>query len=223
MAELKDLVQFALDKQPSKFKDAFGELVTARVVDRVDELKAEVAANMFGEAPVSDDDDFEDVDDELIDDEDLEQVDFDEEDIDLEDVDEDDLPEDDDEYVEDEDDIVFDEDEFDDVEESFKAEGIEAIKEETSHYFDSQETRSTSKGLALGVKDRKTGKIAGYLHVGPKVNAQGKRSIFGGHHKMSYSQITKWSPGYGMDHDLGVQKFHGPNLEKQISDIHAKG
>ena len=80
MAELKDLVQFALDKQPSKFKDAFGDLLSQRVVDRVEELKAEVAANMFGEAPEEDEDDIEDEDLEFSD-EDLELTDEDEENL----------------------------------------------------------------------------------------------------------------------------------------------
>jgi hypothetical protein len=91
MAELKDLVQFALDKQPSKFKDAFNDLVSQRVVNVVDELKSEISANMFGESP-EDEDDIEDLDDtdlDDLDDEDLDGlIDFDDEDV-LSDDDED--------------------------------------------------------------------------------------------------------------------------------------
>jgi len=115
MAELKDLVQFALDKQPSKFKDAFGDLLSQRVVDRVEELKAEVAANMFGEAP-EDEDVIEDFEDEEIefDDEDLELTDEDEENLFADfDLDDDDMPVDDDDIeFEDDDDLnIEDEDE----------------------------------------------------------------------------------------------------------------
>jgi hypothetical protein len=127
MAELKDLVQFALDKQPSKFKDAFGDLLSQRVVDRVEELKAEVAANMFGEAP-EDEDDIEDLDDEEIefDDEDLELTDEDEENLFADfDLDDEDMPVDDDDIEFEEDDDLNIEDEDED---SFNEEGP-AVKE----------------------------------------------------------------------------------------------
>lgn len=83
MPELKDLVQFALDKQPSKFKDAFDDLLSQRVVDKVDELKGEISANMFGEGPENDEDDIEDMDDIVDDEEDFIPDDEDLEDIDL--------------------------------------------------------------------------------------------------------------------------------------------
>lgn len=123
MAELKDLVQFALDKQPSKFKDAFGDLLSQRVVDRVEELKAEVAANMFGEAPEEDEDDIEDLDDEDLEfsDEDLELTDEDEENLFADfDLDDEDMPEDDDDIAFEDDDDLNIEDEDDD---SFNEEG----------------------------------------------------------------------------------------------------
>lgn len=120
MAELKDLVQFALDKQPSKFKDAFGDLLSQRVVDRVEELKAEVAANMFGEAPEEDEDDIEDEDLEFSD-EDLELTDEDEENLFADfDLDDEDMPEDDDDIAFEDDDDLNIEDEDDD---SFNEEG----------------------------------------------------------------------------------------------------
>lgn len=118
MPELKDLVQFALDKQPSKFKDAFGELLSNRVVDKVEELKAEISANMFGEAPETDDDEDED---DIVDLDDEDELVYDDDDLPLED-DEDLLAdfdlEDDELPLDDSEELDFDDDD-EEVEEGF--------------------------------------------------------------------------------------------------------
>lgn len=233
MPELKDLVQFALDKQPAKFKETFGDLLSQRVVDRVEELKAEISANMFGESPEDDDEDIdydsESDDDDYVDDEDDSFVD----DIELDDVELDDLIHFDDEDLDAEgfDDEGFDDEDMeeevdlvDEDDESFLEEIVDAIKEDTNntHWIDSRETRPKSGGgVTLGVKERTTGRISGYIHVGPKVDKSGKKSMFGSYHKMTYSQITKGATsGFGIDHDLGVRKFNQSDLENTVSIIH---
>jgi len=148
-AELKDLVQFAIDKQPSKFKDAFEELLAQRVVNNVDELKAEIQANMFGESPEDDEDDMEDLDSD-------DDVDYEDEDVDdIVDISDDELEDlinfdDEDEDLDDEDGVDFDEDE-----DSFNEELVDAIKEDTksTHRLDSQETRpAKGGGITIGVR-----------------------------------------------------------------------
>lgn len=232
MADLKDLVQFALDKQPSKFKDAFGELVSQRVVDKVEELKGEISANMFGEAPESDDeedmiDDIEDEDDVPFDDEDLDDVLADDEDLDglIDfDLDDEDMPEDEEEELnfDDEDEDEFEE-ETDEDDESFNEERVEALEEDTTHRLDPMEVRDGSGGTrSIGVRDKTSNRITGYVHVGPKVDSSGKKSMFGNHHKMTYARIGR---GPGLDnheHDLGVRKFSTKDLESSVTDIHAK-
>lgn len=229
MPELKDLVQYALDKQPAKFKETFGDLLSQRVVDRVEELKAEISANMFGEAPEDEDDvdfDPDSDEDDYGDDDDDSFVD----DIDLDDAELDDLIHFDDEDLLGDDEDLDDEDMEEEVDlvdeddESFFEEIVDAIKEDTNntHWIDSQETRPRKGGgVTLGVKERSTGRISGIIHVGPKVDKTGKKSMFGSHHKMTYSQITKGATsGYGIDHDLGVRKFSQSDLEKTVSNIH---
>lgn len=141
MAELKDLVQFALDKQPSKFKDAFNDLVSQRVVNTVDELKSEISANMFGESPEDDDEDLAD-DEDSFDDEDLDDIVDDLDDEDLDGL----IEFDDEDMLDDDEDVDFDDE---DIEESFNEENSEAYKEAVTESSEMRKLRKKNNDMAV--------------------------------------------------------------------------
>lgn len=67
MAELSDLINFALDKNPVDFATAFNEIVTARCADAVDAKRVDLATSVYGQPEEDEWDittDLEDLDDE---------------------------------------------------------------------------------------------------------------------------------------------------------------
>lgn len=104
MADIDDLINTAVDQQPTAFANAFDELMRDRIAGRIDDEKIGYAQQMFQ----TDEDDSDDIDIDLSDDDDLDIDDFDEEDFDIDDdefEDEDfDLELDDSDLEEDEDD-----------------------------------------------------------------------------------------------------------------------
>lgn len=95
MSDLKSLVRFALEKQPTNFKESFDEILSDRVLNTLAEAKELIAANLFSEGDEDedmdlDDSDVDEDDDEFdIDDLDIEDIDIEDlEDLDLEDEDE---------------------------------------------------------------------------------------------------------------------------------------
>lgn len=45
--EITDLLVHAIEKRPNEFQDAFNDLLTQRITDRLEAAKQEVAANYF--------------------------------------------------------------------------------------------------------------------------------------------------------------------------------
>lgn len=97
MADIEDLINYSMNQQPTKFASAFDEIMGQKAVAAIDDMRINVAQNMFAtEDDVDDEDDFDLDDDDLdlddedldIDDDDLEDIDWDEdEDEDLDDED----------------------------------------------------------------------------------------------------------------------------------------
>ena len=98
MADIEDLINYSMNQQPTKFASAFDEIMGQKAVAAIDDMRINVAQNMFAtEDDVDDDEDDFDLDD---DDLDLDDEDLDIDDEDLEDIDWD---EDEDEDLDDED------------------------------------------------------------------------------------------------------------------------
>ena len=97
MADIDDLLNFSMSQQPTKFASAFDDIMGQKATAAIDDMRINVAQNMFGtdEDSIEDDDDFDLDDDDLdlddddleIDDEDFEDIDWDEDDFDLDDED----------------------------------------------------------------------------------------------------------------------------------------
>lgn len=54
MAEISDLIDFAVNKNPVEFASAFDEIVRGRVVDAIENRRIEMAASLYGEADDTD-------------------------------------------------------------------------------------------------------------------------------------------------------------------------
>lgn len=53
MAEIADLINFALEKNPVEFAEAFNSIVQARAVDAIEARKIEMASSLYSEADES--------------------------------------------------------------------------------------------------------------------------------------------------------------------------
>jgi hypothetical protein len=84
--DTKELLKHALEEQPASFKQKFDEIMLSLVVDKVDEVKDQMASAAFEEdADEPEEDDIEEDDDFDVDDIDLDDFEFDDEDLDLDD------------------------------------------------------------------------------------------------------------------------------------------
>jgi hypothetical protein len=61
--DLNDLLLHAIEQKPTEFKDAFNDLLTQRISDRLDQAKQEVAANYFMQDQGDEQDEAEEVSD----------------------------------------------------------------------------------------------------------------------------------------------------------------
>jgi hypothetical protein len=82
MTDTTDLIGLAIDKNPVDFADVIDTLLRQKAVDALDIKKAELANNIYGEAP-EENTDFEDDDTIDIGDIDLDDIDLDLDDLDL--------------------------------------------------------------------------------------------------------------------------------------------
>ena len=96
MPTVDELINFAINQQPTKFASAFDEIMGQKIVSAMDDVRVAVAQGMFAsEEPEEDDFEDEDFDVDAEDDDDLDDEDDDFDDIDWDDedfdLDEDDL------------------------------------------------------------------------------------------------------------------------------------
>jgi hypothetical protein len=66
MSITADLINYAINKNPIEFEDAFNDILMQKAANAVSELRQEVASNVYDDEPEDDfDDELEDFDDEL--------------------------------------------------------------------------------------------------------------------------------------------------------------
>lgn len=74
MAEISDLIDFAVNKNPVEFANAFSEIVQQRAAEAIDAHRVEIASSLYGSPEEMSDEDIEDFafEDDTIDDLDFE-------------------------------------------------------------------------------------------------------------------------------------------------------
>lgn len=100
MADIDDLIDYAANQQPTRFADAFDQLMRDRIAGRIEDEKIAYAQQMF---QTDDEEDLEDVED----DDDLDIEDFDDEDFEF-----------DDEFEDEDLDLDFDDTDLEEVEDN---------------------------------------------------------------------------------------------------------